>query len=818
MNTSRNDKRADSIYPEDEVYPSQWPHSLSAKLGLIRFGRVKYYRITTLNLPGAPPSVHGQPPFVATPCSYQSDHKDPNGSLGPYEWTRLPQYIKDVKYAVPHRAFVTPKSPTLAITTSRLPKVTTVQSDSDEELFRIQPDFLIRVQKQSDEIRAAYHSYVVKFQYMQFKLASPFDFEWALGNDWTRLLTKAQRPLNTNGLRDWTHDVRRRMLDAQAFVEFSLRQLIHHILYLGAYEQPVWPTEARFIGVIIAEEDQDARLYGAELARLGAPVWAAQMQDPNPPLRIMPPGSSTHHPIYRALWKDARRRYPTDQAQAQQHLRQQFELWAGELTRRGYATPEEIWWIRTKDSGTDLPRGNQYNDPKGISAPSRAGLKELFAVHILTHVAVIPGRTETSMWTLQEKLHQRIAFLSQTFGTIILPLKIKDPLILGVVPALFQDNRNRLQTWSQELFPQHQLPPASTEPSLPPKAETVDIAGWLHKLNESIEIPAALTLGVIDRLDVPSRPLISARIRSPEPEGRRTRRRLEHHHDSQDRGDLPESWIDTYDEPRNDVASAVTAGPTEYKAQTLPLLDGHIYIIMEAFPALPVDKSRQIIFYDRFGTRGATGCGILDDEDKLSFTLTLQFQGNDERVVRSIIENQSRASQWFSGSEPRKVYVASDQRSVVPCTRWDPQVITTHNQLRQDRDDGRRQRYMGIGGPPFTPASILTLLGPRIDGRQDLYERLSERFSLTLPLVTSNLPPSFNVAYKVEYPKGSSYIVMTRYRIAPCLFMCLLEHQVQVFKEKIPLTLNVPHPLDIMLQNLRKLMAYCFLMSCMFLL
>lgn len=105
-------------------------------------------------------------------------------------------------------------------------------------------------------------------------------------------MERAEQPFSPVALRCWTHDVRQRMLDMLAFVEFSLRQPIHHALYLGGCRQPQWPTKLRFISVIISESNDKVMLYGKEIMSLGAPVWMVELKDPKPPLQIMPPGAT----------------------------------------------------------------------------------------------------------------------------------------------------------------------------------------------------------------------------------------------------------------------------------------------------------------------------------------------------------------------------------------------------------------------------------------------------------------------------------------------------------------------------------------------
>ena len=339
-------------YPEEDVHPLDWAKSKSARLGLIRFGRVHHYRIHTLNAPGNSPAVNGQPPFVATPFTISPEHRDMNGSLGAFEWTQLPQFVADTRYAIPHRAFITRKPANLAITATRLPKVTEIFCEDAGELLVI--DRLFKVREQSEAIWGAFHSFRVSFERLEWTPASSFQYDWALGTEWVSLRERAERPFSPVALKCWTHDVRRRMLDALAFLEFSLRQLIHHALYLGGYEQPRWPTKSRFVGVIVSESNDEAMLYGKEIANLGAPVWTAELKDQKPPLQIMPPGATRNHPISKGIWKWASGRHNTTREEgrrlAEKEYEREMERWAKELRARGHTTAEEIWWIKDRSS------------------------------------------------------------------------------------------------------------------------------------------------------------------------------------------------------------------------------------------------------------------------------------------------------------------------------------------------------------------------------------------------------------------------------------------------------------------------------------
>jgi hypothetical protein len=404
-----------------------------------------------------------------------------------------------------------------------------------------------------------------------------------------------------------------------------------------------------------------------------------------------------------------------------------------------------------------------------------------------------------------EQVLQRAAFLSQTFGTSILPLK-RNPR-LGTVPALFQDSRTRLQQRALELFPSLLLP-ENEEPSMPPRSLTLSIADLLEHYNNTVELPPGLALTLVDRISQPEQEQRSTRIRSPEPEDRRLRRRIEgpeYQEEQEDRRDLPETWMGSYDAQPQNIPAELATETTDQRNLNLPSIEGHYYIIMEDYPIASSTGASAALLYDRFGSRGAQGYAISAEERSL-FTLTLQFGLNQQRLVSTILENQTRASQWFPAGEPRSVYLARHPRQVADCSPWRTEVIRNYTQQQLDREQSRRERFMLPRTPTLPSAFHRDLLGDRKDSRGSLHARLEDRFHIILPTINRQLPDSFSKTNRVDYPAGSSYLVMTRYRIPPNTFIDLLSTQVERLKRDTPLTLgSTLHPLDILLDTLNKL-------------
>ena len=589
-------------YPDEEVLPGNWAKSRSARMGRIRFGRVFHYTINSLNVPGVPPALHGQPPFVMTPFAYKPEHKDSNGSLGCFEWTQLPQYVEDVRYAVPHRTFVTRKPANLVIAATRLPKVEEVNPGEDEDAYTIDRDYLKWLRAQYETIRVVYHDFTNTFERMGLAAASTFDFHWAFGDEWTRLMNRSEKIFSRQELRIWAHEVKRRMVDGLAFTEFCLRQLIHYTLYLGAHNQPKWPTESRFTGVMVLETNEYAYKYGCELARLGAPVWTIRICDPEPPLQIMPPGASNSHPLYKGLRNDAYRRYQPRE-RAEEEFRFAFEHWGKELIRRNQGTEEEIWWVRERTSKKDLPSGRYYVNPQGMPTPSRTGIRNLFAAHVLSSIKppVGPGSFDNEAARgvrPPEQVLQRAAFLSQMFGTSILPVK-RNPR-LGTVPAIFQDSRARLQQWAQELFPPLLLP-ENEGPTMPPRSLTLSIPNLLDHYNNTIDLPPGLALTLVDRISQPEQEPRSTRIRSPEPEDRRLRRRIdspEYQEEREDRRDIPETWQGSYDSQPQGIPEELASESTNPHNLNLPLIEGHLYLVLEDYLITSSTGASAALLYD----------------------------------------------------------------------------------------------------------------------------------------------------------------------------------------------------------------------------
>ena len=95
-----------------------------------------------------------------------------------------------------------------------------------------------------------------------------------------------------------------------------------------------------------------------------------------------------------------------------------------------------------------------------------------------------------------------------------------------------------------------------------------------------------------------------------------------------------------------------------------------------------------------------------------------------------------------------------------------------------------------------------------MDGRAALQERLEEKFNLILPTLNQSLSRSFSNTNRIDYPNRLSYIVMTRYQVAPCVFMDLLAAQIQDIKQRTPLNLGGQlHPLNSLCRTLKDLMG-----------
>ena len=489
-----------------------------------------------------------------------------------------------------------------------------------------------------------------------------------------------------------------------------------------------------------------------------------------------------------------------------------MERWAKELRARGHATAEEIWWIKDRNSRLELPPGPKYVDPRGTPTPSCSGIKGLFATHVLAHVRLDTPAGEHDPehrkgLSTAERVQRRAAFLSNTFGPTIIPHRVRESR--DAVPALFQDNRRLLQQWSDELFP-NLLPPTAPEPSLPEKSIMLKLQKWLAEQNENLKLAPELTLALIDRVAQPEREVRSSRVRSPEPEDRRLRRRIEGPEFQEEARDLPETWTNEYASNFRVTARDLARESEEDDDSALPLVKGQYYLVLKDYPYTLSAKQFHKFLYDRYGQgqRSALSYNISKGSDETLFDLTLQFERGQEFAIRTIVTNQARASQWFPSLEPRQVYLAHRPDQVRECQPWDPAIVEELRLESKQRDDERRERFMKEGLPKTPRAFAVTLLGNQTDGRAALQERLEERFNLILPTLNRSLSRSFVNTNRVDYPKGSSYIVMTRYCIAPCVFMDLLVAQIQDIKQRTPLNLGGQlHPLDLLRQTLENLMG-----------
>jgi len=96
----------------------------------------------------------------------------------------------------------------------------------------------------------------------------------------------------------------------------------------------------------------------------------------------------------------------------------------------------------------------------------------------------------------------------------------------------------------------------------------------------------------------------------------------------------------SYDAQPQNIPAELATGISDQRNLNLPSVRGHLYLIMEDYPITSSTGANVALLYDRFGSRGARGYAISTKEQS-HFTLTLQFELAQQRVISTILENQT---------------------------------------------------------------------------------------------------------------------------------------------------------------------------------
>ena len=144
---------------------------------------------------------------------------------------------------------------------------------------------------------------------------------------------------------------------------------------------------------------------------------------------------------------------------------------------------------------------------------------------------------------------------------------------------------------------------------------------WLAEQNKSLKLAPELTLALIDRVALPEREARSSRIRSPEPEDRRLRRRIEGPEFQEEARDLPEMWANEYASNFRATSLNLAMESEERDKPALPLVKGQYYLILKDYPYTLSTEQFHKFLYDRYGQgqRSASGYQVTKGSDKTLF-------------------------------------------------------------------------------------------------------------------------------------------------------------------------------------------------------
>jgi hypothetical protein len=142
---------------------------------------------------------------------------------------------------------------------------------------------------------------------------------------------------------DWVEEVQQRLLDALGWMEFVMRQLVHHLTLVANFNPPRFVMEGRFVGVMVDLYYLDAVDLAEEIAKLGAPMWVISFAECSPPLTVVPPGAAAKHPVLLHIMEAERRKNPSAHEDSSS-VRKEFSFWLQELIDRGQATKPLAWF------------------------------------------------------------------------------------------------------------------------------------------------------------------------------------------------------------------------------------------------------------------------------------------------------------------------------------------------------------------------------------------------------------------------------------------------------------------------------------------
>lgn len=250
---------------------------------------------------------------------------------------------------------------------------------------------------------------------------------------------------------DWVEEVRRRLVDAIGWMEFVMRQIVHHVALVGNRNAPRWVTEGRFVGVMVDTHSKDAADLGKELAKLGAPVWEVSFAERNPPLSLVPPGATQRHPVWKQYYQDTKRKDPSTHPDSMSICRL-FQDWLQEMIALGQAA-QPIAWFEPARNPPPEREGEYFVDPRKVPDPRVKNTKDTFLIHVLYRLRIPQWLKSNQAPTLFE---EDLKDLERVFSP-----KVFDSATLATdfpLSPLFVDNHEPLLMLRRLVCPSQKAP------------------------------------------------------------------------------------------------------------------------------------------------------------------------------------------------------------------------------------------------------------------------------------------------------------------------------------------------------------------------
>ena len=613
---------------------------------------------------------------------------------------------------------------------------------------------------------------------------------------------------------DWVEEVRRRLVDAIGWMEFVMRQIVHHIALVASLDAPRWVTEGRFVGVMVDRYYKDAADLGEELAKLGAPVWEVSFAERNPPLELVPPGTTQKHPVWKQYYEDSKKNNPSTHPRSMS-VRKLFQDWLQEMIALGHAAQPMAWFEPTENPPPER-QGRYFVDPQSVPDPRMKSTRDSFLIHVLYRLRIskwlesnqAPALFEEDLSELERVFSPKVFNTSsQTTSLVLSPLfalNHKSLLLLRSLGCPSRKNPWEIKDWKEE-YHEDIREPGAPERMIKQRDLVYNHRSMAERLALALSQRPTLLSRIFQETSPPSHsdttPSSTSHARSESPEPPRQRPRLASDATQEPAslepqafipsmeecvqlglkasGDpqCPETWSRRYGDKGTQL-HLVDPDSRNYTSRDFHQLDSLIYVCLEDYvnDGPPFSLAAQL--YDRYSSTGAVGYLISLSDDRVN--VMLAYPASKESNALAVIDNQTKASLQFPHSEP------SCTRPAFLHELGLAQRISPWGNLAteaQDRVLARQHQRLEYFQHEIHEKSLpekwsLNLLGPREDGRKELYGHLEFELGVILPPMKA-VTKHFFEGPMANYPKGSKFIVMERFRIPSMDFYLAIKSAVQ---------------------------------------